>query len=120
MSYLAERLIEGLPPMANELYRSDWRKRLGYTRKWKLLVRMHFVKDRPESPLTKARVTLIRASAKRPDEDGLVSCFKPILDGLVECGVLADDNFNVIGRARYKWAKCPRGQGHIVVKVEAL
>jgi Holliday junction resolvase RusA-like endonuclease len=104
--------------MANMLYRGDWRKRAAEVRRWKAIVALHFAKQRPEKPLTKANLTFVRCSSRRPDEDGLVSGFKAVQDGLVECGILADDSFEVIGRPTYGWKKAPKNGGSIYVLVE--
>jgi len=72
---------------------------------------------RPPKPLMKAKVTLTRFSSIRPDHDGLVSSFKHILDGLVEAGILHDDNYDTIGVPTYLWDKAPPGKGKIRVEV---
>lgn len=69
-------------------------------------------------PLKKAKLTLTRHSARPCDFDGCVSSFKSILDGLVEHGVLADDNMNVIGQPTYKWEKSPPRKGFCTIVVE--
>jgi hypothetical protein len=53
---------------------------------------------KPKDPLTKANITLIRHSYRYLDYDGLVGSFKPVVDALVSCGVLIDDNWGVTGK----------------------
>lgn len=69
-------------------------------------------------PLQTARLTLTRYSTIEPDYDGLVSSFKPIIDGLVEAGFLAGDKRANIGVPDYRWEKAKRGQGRITVRIE--
>lgn len=52
------------------------------------------------------------------DHDNLVSGFKPIIDGLVRCGVLADDKWENIGFPVYHWEKSSPKDGKIIVLVE--
>lgn len=74
----------------------------------------------PAAPLEKAKLTLERHSSVEPDFDGLVSSFKFIIDGLVDCGVLIGDKTSVIGRPDYQWVKASPKKGKIVVIVEEL
>jgi hypothetical protein len=62
-------------------------------------------------------VLLTRLSSTEPDFDGLVSGFKVILDSLIKCGVLEDDNPKVIGHPTYAWEKCKKGEGRIRIEV---
>jgi len=69
--------------------------------------------------LHKARVRITRCTAanREPDFENLAQGGKHILDGLVRCGVLLDDNPEVIGQPEYKWEKAKRGEAHVVVEV---
>lgn len=116
--------IQGLPKMTNTL-RKHWRVILRERNKWKDMVKNAVLLEqkrgaRIDSPLTKAKVTITRFSARAPDYDGMVSAGKALLDGLVEAGVLADDNFEVIGAPQYLWEYARPKQGKIKVKVESL
>jgi hypothetical protein len=119
VTYSIEFEIPGLPLMSNNLLRGNWRPRFAHSKKWKREV-YHAVHApmRPAKPLEKAKLTLTRISSVEPDFDGLVSGFKPVVDGLVECGVLFSDKPSCIS-PEYKWEKGPKGQGKIRVKVEA-
>ncbi len=74
---------------------------------------------RPPEPLERAKLTLTRCSSREPDTDGLVSCFKHVVDGLVEAKVLADDRPSNIGIPDYRWEKCSNKLSRIKVQVEA-
>lgn len=112
--------LKGLPPMANQMLRSNWRVRIGHTNTWKKKVFFEVAKLKPHSPLKRAQLTLVRASSKEPDFDGLVSCFKPIIDALVEADILENDRTENIGQPTYRWEKCGTGNGHVVVRVEEI
>ena len=118
MTYCLEFSIQGLPLMTNGI-RGHWAKTAREARYWRSLsawsAREH---KRPTAPLTRALVTLTRHSSAEPDFDGLVSAMKPILDGLVDAGVIANDKPSCIAQPKYSWIKAKRGQGRITVKVE--
>lgn len=120
MNYTLEFELPGLPPMTNN-FRGHWTKSARLIKGWRqstvCQVRAK-ISARLAAPLTKATVTLTRHSCSEPDFDGLVSGFKPILDGLVDAGVIANDKPSVIGQPRYLWQRVGRGQGFITVRVE--
>jgi hypothetical protein len=119
--YVLEFKLIGLPKMSNALLRGHWRVKHAHAVKWKGAVeRAMRILNKPPQPLEWAMLTLTRVSSVEPDHDGLVSSFKPILDGLVECGVLADDKRAVVGVPDYRWEKGRPGHGHVKVRVEEL
>lgn len=120
MGYVLEFMIPGLPKMANQLLRGHWRARHGHAVSWKSKVRQAAEYRRPEKPLEKAKLTLVRVSSVQPDVDGLVSSFKHIVDGLVEAGILVNDKPENIGMPDYKWERGAQKAGHVKVKVEAI
>lgn len=85
---------------------------------WRQKVVVFVGLKRPQSPLPKARLTLIRHSSQEPDHDGLVASFKSISDGLIDAGVIVNDKPSNIGQPTYMWQKARMKEGHIVVKVE--
>lgn len=93
---------------------------MGDARKMARIVHVAFLGRIPDQPLEKAKLTLTRHSSRQPDFDGMVHSFKRIIDALVKCGILIDDNPDVIGSPTYKWAKAARGDGHIQVEVESV
>ncbi len=119
--YVLEFELKGLPDLANNIYRGGFKARNGKSRRWKLRVAETVgLKLRPPDPLQKARLTLTRYSHMRGDWEGRVISFKPIIDGLVEIGVLVDDNDNVIVARDYFWEKAKMNEGKIKVKVEEV
>lgn len=74
----------------------------------------------PPRPLTKAKLTLIRHSSRCPDYDGLVVSFKPVVDALKKCGIIADDSMSVIGKPTYEWKKIGVREGKIAVIVDEI
>lgn len=111
--------LPGLPKMSNQLLRGHWRVKHAHAKKWKAAVayaaRLRF---KQAEPLDSAVLTLTRVSSVEPDTDGLISGFKHVIDGLVECGVLANDRPSNIGIPHYRWEKCAPGKGKIRVRVE--
>jgi Holliday junction resolvase RusA-like endonuclease len=115
--------IEGLPKMTNTL-RKHWAVIQKERAKWKRLVAQACLNEkdcaaRIRKPLTQAQVTITRFSSTAPDYDGLVSAGKAILDGLVEAGVIVDDNVSVIGQPKYLWEKAKPKMGKVRVRVES-
>jgi len=68
----------------------------------------------------KAGIVCTRYSTREPDQDNLVISFKAIIDGLVQCGVLVEDNNSVILQREYKWEKCKRIDQRVTIVVTEL
>lgn len=122
MEYKLNFMIDGLPKMTNGKRRSGhWSQLHKDALVWKKMVWAKVNQmGKPRTPLTKATVEMTRHSATCPDYEGLVSGFKYVLDGLVESGVLIDDNMNVIGAPVYKWEKAKSKGGFISVTVTGV
>lgn len=120
MSYSVEFELKGLPKLTNQLSRGVWQKRMGHTNLWKRKVWAAVWHLKPPEPLAHAALTLIRCSSREPDFDGLVSGFKPVIDGLVEAGILANDKSSNIGQPKYEWVKTSPKLGKIKIKVEEV
>ncbi len=117
---IAEFEIDKLPQMINAIGRKHWAVKHRERKIWQRLINEQCNYNRICGlNLEKAVITLTRHSNRRPDPDGLVSGFKAVLDSLVKCGVLVDDNFGVIGFPIYKWELRPsKLGGRITVKIE--
>ena len=118
--YKHRTIILGLPKMINASSRNSWRAVYSERKKWKALVLKSFFWVRPKQPLEKAKVSITRFSSKCPDYDGQVSAGKAILDGLVEAGIIIDDNMNVIGAPEFKWMKAKPRMGCVEIVVEEI
>lgn len=69
------------------------------------------LKDRPEKPLRRAKITLIRHSWRMLDYDGLIGSMKPVVDAFVTAGILADDSWKVLGRWNVDQRFRPKSEG---------
>lgn len=118
--YKLEFVMSGLPKMSNQLFAGSWKIRAGNANIWKRKVWKSCWHLAPKVPLGQARITLVRFSTRRPDSDGLVSGFKPIIDGLVEAKIIIGDSFDIIGFPKYEWEKTRVGHGKVSVKVEEV
>ncbi len=97
--------------------------RTKYRDQWHLRVKLTVGSRRPPEPLTRATVTLTRASSRPSrlcDADNIRISFKPILDGLVACGVLAEDNIGTIGEPLLQFEDAPPKRGWCSVEVEEV
>lgn len=120
MRFHLEFLIPMLPKTYNQVERMHLFARRTYVKEIHEIVWAKVGGKKPPQPLPRARLTLTRFSSVEPDSDGLVSSFKHVIDGLVECGVLVNDRFSNIGMPDYRWSKVKPKQGAIHVVVEEI
>lgn len=106
MSYKISVDIETLPKLPNALGQFGKWARYNEQKKWKSLIYRHFIGQTPKDPLKKAMVTITRFSARQPDPDNNYASLKPVLDGLVVNGILADDSGDHIDLLA-KWENGP-------------
>lgn len=118
--YVLEFEINDLPKTTNAQAGMHWRKKGEYVKAWHHRVWASVGARKPAEPLLRAKLTLTRFSSIEPDFDGLVSSFKAVIDGLIKCGVLADDKMSNIGQSDYLWVKAAPKNGKITVKVEQI
>ena len=112
--------INDLPLTTNAQTSMHWRKKGEYVKTWHLKVWAAVGKNKPALSLSLARLILIRFSTTEPDFDGLVSSFKPVIDGLINCSVLQNDRFENIGQPIYGWEKSTRKNSGITVRVQEI
>lgn len=119
MTYRIGFELPGLPKTTNKTKGSSWWAVNAERKYWKDYVYHVLVHALPCKPLEKAKIRCVRYSSSAPDFDGLVSSFKPVIDGLTQCGVIIDDNMDVIGVPEFEWVSCKRGEGRIEVWVSS-
>lgn len=90
-------VLAGVPKATNEVLGAHYWVKHNNATKWKQLMALAIGYKKPNRPLEKAKLTLVRHSWRMLDFDGCVASFKPAIDGLVECGVLVDDRYSVTG-----------------------
>ena len=115
--YRLEIDIEGLPPINSADAPNRW-KRHKQRKLWKQLVWAHTIGKRPSAPLPRAHVSITRCSSVEPDPANLGEGAKFILDGLVESGILVDDDRMTIGMPDLLWEPAPPKKGHVRILVE--
>lgn len=118
MSYELVLSLPMLPKLPNQLlYKSFWlvKKEKDY---WHSMIGYAIPQaKRPEKPLERAQLTLVRRSAQECDPDALAGSFKYVIDALVACGVLAGDtSAHVQISARWEKAKPKFGSIYVEVK----
>lgn len=112
--------IQGLPKTPNQLLRKHWSVVSKNANQWKRLVGLSTRGKTPRAPLPLAQLTLIRFGTRLMDYDGLVTSFKPVVDGLIESQVIEDDSWNHVGRWDVSQFKVSKGEEKIVVKVKEV
>lgn len=118
MKYVHTIKIRGAPSLPNRSH-GHWSKIERERKIWHKLV-AESILFKPTLPITQARVTCIRATSRKCDYDGLVYSFKAVIDGLVNCFVLRDDDMFTITERHYAWRKVPEKEKYIQVTVEEL
>ncbi len=115
--------IPGLPKIPNA--NGNWRVKYGNSKKWRKLAAeaawgVWSLSKRCGKPLERVKLTLIRGSTRECDYDNLVASFKPVIDGLMDAGVITDDNSKIVCQRQYIWEKAKAKAGYIIVFVESL
>lgn len=113
---MIEVQIVGHPPSPNRTRRQHWGQRSADTAKWRrvaYLTALQALRDSGRAddyPLTLAhvRITWVVTDNRRRDPDNVIASCKPIIDGIVDAGVIPDDSFTVIktlevGSVRGQW-----------------
>lgn len=90
--------IKGLPKSTNQLLGSSWGKKKDNAVLWKKIVKDYVRGKEPPEPLTRVKLSLVRCNYRTLDYDGCVASMKPVVDGLVEAGVLQNDTWKITGK----------------------
>ena len=116
----SEMVFFGKLPGANGkdgLLRMHWSKRSQLA--WRL--QMEVLIARPPKMAGPVKLELIRYSTGRHmDYDGLVSTGKLPIDALVRCGILPDDNPQVITERVYTQARCRPNEQRTLIRLTQL
>lgn len=120
--------VPGRPKTPND-YRGrqgggHWRSRHANNQTWKAAgVRAALeVKPADWEPLTRCRLTVefIVPTRARRDDDNLIAAQKPVLDGIVMAGILADDSNRVIAERVYLPQRYEKGVQATVYTFESV
>ncbi len=112
-------------PACNASRNVHWRTKQKERGEWAVLMRHALgVRQRPRTPLRRARLTLTRRSSRRPDFDNQTYAFKILIDLLQPdskrnpggLGIILNDNFETIGIPDYRWELERRGRVAITVE----
>lgn len=117
--YVLELKIDTLP--SNQMNsRKSWRGNHKEGLHWDSLIHFHTIGKRPKQPLRRAKLTLVRHSARSLDWDNLAATWKHPVDALVTCGILSDDAWSVIGLPTIDQVKAPMKAGYVTIRVEEI
>lgn len=89
--------IEMLPKSLNKKLRANRFKNHKENLMFDRVVYFKCLGKLPAKPLLKAEISITRHFYRLLDFDNCVGSLKPVVDALVSCGVLSDDNWNVLG-----------------------
>ena len=88
--------LDRLPKSTNVKLRSHYFRNHAETKMWARIIACE-VKKKPNSPLLKAKITVVRHFYRFLDFDGLVGSMKPVIDALTSNGIISDDSWHVVG-----------------------
>lgn len=114
--YALEIELEGLPHLQSGTW-GHWATRRKHDAGWKERIGWEARRLGGKPLLTDAHIDCIRFSAVEPDYDNLVASFKPLVDGLVEAGILVNDSPSRLTRT-YAWCNASRSKGRIRICVK--
>lgn len=79
-----------------------------------------WVMEQDIKPMVSADVTFTFFFSRnvRRDLDNYAACAKPILDGLVKCGILEDDNVNYIKKFHVEYGGLMKDNQHIKIELK--
>jgi Holliday junction resolvase RusA-like endonuclease len=120
MLYSLTFTINVLPITLNKALRGSWKKWHGNFDVIQKIIHLKTIKTRPKVPIQKAHITLTRYSAGTLDRDNMFFTFKPVIDGLVNAGVIIDDGFNQVKELTPIQIKSKRKEARIEVHVQEL
>ncbi len=95
--YKLDLTLHSLPDSLNKGLRGHRMKYFKKNARWDMLIFGMARHKLPPTPLKKARITIVRHFWRTLDYDGLVGSMKPIVDALVDAGVMVDDSYAVTG-----------------------
>lgn len=117
---MIEILLEGLPPTPNQLIRMHWAQVAKEKKRWRTMTYYQARSLRPQTPYRHVELTVVRGSSRGTDLDNVLAAVKPIIDGLVDAGILADDCPKVVQRIIPMWEKAPIRKGFIKIIVREI
>jgi len=87
----------GLPKSLNKALRTNRYQRNDDYKFWYDAICEMLADKRPDFPLKRAKIKIVRYFYRELDFDGLVGSFKPIVDSLIHAGIIIDDNWKCLG-----------------------
>lgn len=107
--------IDDVPESLNRMLRTHRFKANKIKKSWYYKISKLVGPNRPKSPLKKASISIERHSNRFLDYDNAVASYKMVVDGLVLCGVLDDDNWGVTGPWEFNQIYRPKKDGGLSV-----
>jgi Holliday junction resolvase RusA-like endonuclease len=108
-------IINELPPLLNVWQRMHWAKRSKVKEAWIWLLKQQKPKIHSES----VRIIFTRVSTQMADFDNIGGSFKAIGDALTKCGVIQDDNPEIVKTLTLRWEKSNTLKDqHVKIEIE--
>ena len=99
--------------------RTHYHKENKARQEWYNIVHLFTLGKRPSEPLYKAHITIVRHYYRFLDWDGCVASMKPIVDGMIHCGIIKDDSYKVTGPWDVTQEFLPKKDGgYVFIRIE--
>ena len=82
-----------------------------YKQDWKTIVQSCVSSMIPSNPIKSPLIKITRYYYRFLDYDNLVGSMKPLVDGLVSCRIIEDDNYETTGQWDVSQEKVPKKDG---------
>lgn len=77
-------------------------------------------KHKPKHPYAQVQLTFIRGSSRQCDFDNGIASIKPIVDGLKDAGIIADDNPSIVKAIFFGWEKAKPKEGYVKIIIDPI
>lgn len=120
--YILELIIPFCPPRIDNIFRLSMHKRNREIKEQYGVISRLIIGKKPNSPLKKATISILRYSDRFMDYDNTVSSYKCFIDAMVLAGVLEDDSFKITGKWNVDQVFLPRkaGKPYSYLKIEGM
>lgn len=121
-----EIVLSGLPTSLNKLKTMHWAKKAREAKTWRAATCymakkvISQLKPIPKLPFKAVCLTFIRASSQPMDPDNGIGSIKPLIDGLRDSGIIANDDPSVVKTIHHGWEKSRPGHGFIKIIIEEV
>lgn len=119
--------IDGIPPTPNRSRRQFWAANAHVAAGWRRRAKeaaQETIDEHggaiPHLENVHLTIWVCTRTRVRRDPDNAVAACKPLVDGIVDAGILRDDSFDVVHELSVRRILAPQGRAHIEIDVEEV